>query len=173
MRKMSVLFALTFVILAAMPAAAQRRVSIEGRVTGVVHEHDGDRVNLDRGNYSFWVPSSLLGRRQLRIGDQVRLAGVYRGSVVRVDDLDWISHYPEGDVSYLSGRVEQVNRFEQRLVLRDDRGRKIDVDGRSISDNRRRHIELNEIRRGDTVTLRGRWTHGTFYALRIETLSAR
>ena len=173
MRKMSVLFALTFAILAAMPAAAQRRVSAEGRVTSVVHEHDGDRVSLERGKYSFWVPSSVFGRRPLQVGDQVRLGGVYRGGVVRVDDLDWISRYPEGNPISLSGRVERVNRFEQRLTLHDDRGRKIEVDGRSIGDERRRHIELNEIHRGDYVTLRGRWDRGTFYASRIENISAR
>ena len=173
MRKMSVLFALTFAILAAMPAAAQRRVSAEGRVTNLTHEHDGDRVSLDRGNYSLWVPSSVLGRRPLRVGDQVRLGGVYRGGIVRVDDLDWISRYPEGNASYLSGRVERVNRFEQRLTLRDDRGRKIEVEGRSIGDDRHRRIELNDIHRGDYVTLRGRWERGTFSASRIENISAR
>jgi len=88
MRKMSVLFALTFAILAAMPAAAQRRVSAEGRVTN-------------------------------------------------------------------------------------DRGRKIEVEGRSIGDDRHRHIELNDIHRGDYITLRGRWERGTFSASRIENISAR
>jgi len=115
----------------------------------------------------------VLGRRPLRVGDQVRLGGVYRGGVVRVDDLDWISRYPEGNASYLSGRVERVNRFEQRLTLRDDRGRKIEVEGRSIGDDRHRHIELNDIHRGDYVTLRGRWERGTFSASRIENISAR
>ena len=172
MRTMSTLFALTLALLAAMPAAAQRRVSSEGRVTGVTHEHDGDRVYLDRGNYSFWVPSSVLGRRQLRVGDQVRLGGVYRSGVVRVDDLAWLGEY---NTVTLSGRVERVNRYEQRLTLRDDRGRRIDVDLRSAGDDRHRHLEISDVHRGDYITLRGSWGRqsGVFNAWRIENISAR
>lgn len=175
MRTMSTLFALTLALLAAMPAAAQRRVSAEGRITGVTHEHDGDRVSLDRGNYSYWVPSSLLGRRTLRIRDEVRIAGVYRNGVVRVDTLDFLGRDGDNSMIYLSGRVERVNRYEQRITLRDDRGRKIDVDVRSITDDRRRHMEVSDIHRGDSVTFRGRWGResGVFNATRIESISTR
>lgn len=171
MRTMSTLFALTLALFAAMPAAAQRRVSAEGRITGVTHEHDGDRVYIDRGNYTYWVPSSVLGRHTLRVGQQLRLNGVYRGGVVRVDEITWLGE--ESNSIVLSGRVERVNRYEQRVVIKDDRGRRIDVDTRSIGDEKRRHIDVGDLRRGDYVTLRGRWEHGTFYAWRIENVSAR
>jgi hypothetical protein len=172
---MSALFALTFALLAAMPAAAQRRVSAEGRIIGVTHEHDGDRIYLDRGNDSFWVPSSVLGRRTLRVRDEVRLSGVYRGGVVRVDDLDFIGRDADTGTIYLSGRVERVNRFEQRVTLRDDRGRRIEVDVRAVGDDRHRHLETSDIHRGDSVTFRGRWGRDScvFNATRIESISAR
>jgi len=166
---MSALFALTLALFAAMPAAAQRRVSTEGRITGVTHEHDGDRIYLDRGNYSFWVPSSVLGRRTLRVRDQVRLSGVYRGGAVRVDNLDFISRDSDDGTVYLSGRVERVNRYEQRLVLRDERGRTIDVELRG-ADERHRRLDIGDVHRGDRITLRGRWERGTFYAWRIESV---
>ena len=173
MKKMSALFALMFLILAAMPAAAQRRVSAEGRITGVTHEHEGDRVYLDRGSNAYWVPSSVLGRRTLNIGNQVRLSGTYRNGVVRVDEIGWLGD--ENNNIVLSGRVERVNRYEQRLVLHDDRGRRIDVDLRSVGDDRHRHIDVSEIHRGDYVTLRGRWGRqsGVFNASRIENISRR
>ena len=170
MRTTSALFALTLALLAAMPAAAQRRVSAEGRITGITHEHDGDRIYLDRGNQSFWVPSSVLGRRTLRIRDEVRISGVYRGSVVRVDDLDFIRRDADNGTIYLSGRIERLNRYEQRLTLHDERGRTIEVDTRAVGEELGRHLQFADLHRGDRVTLRGRWDHGTFRAFRIESI---
>jgi len=175
MRTMSTLFALTLTLLAAMPAAAQRRVSAEGRITGVTHEHDGDRVYLDRGNYSYWVPSSVLGRHTLHVRDEVRLSGTYRNGVVRVDDLDFIGRDADDGTMYLSGRVERVNRYELRLFVRDDHGRLIEVDCRSIAEERRRRLDFGDVHRGDRVTLRGRWGRqsGLFNVTRIENIGTR
>lgn len=173
MRTMSTLFALTLALLVAMPAAAQRRVTGEGRITGVTHEHDGDRIYLDRGNYSYWVPSSILGRRTLRVRDEVRLSGIYRGNVVRVDTLDFLGRDGDNGIIYLSGRVERVNRYEQRVTVHDNRGRKIEVDVRAVGEDRNRHMDISGIHRGDSVTFRGRWGResGVFNAMRIESIS--
>ena len=183
MRNLTALLTITLALLAAMPAAAQRdrsegpyrfesrdrRVSVEGRVRSVSRERDGVRVYLDRGNYSFFVPTSLLGRRTLRAGMELRLAGVIRGGTVWVDDIGWPSEADE----LVSGRVERVNPFERRLVVRDDRGRLIEIDARAVGEERRHRLDLSDVRRGDRVTLRGRWERGTFHAFRIESISAR
>lgn len=175
MRKMTALLTLTIALVAAIPAAAARpnRVSIEGRIRTLAREYDGYRVTLDRGDYLFRVPDSVVGRRPLRVGALIRFAGVTRGGYVWVDEVVWPSDRDRDD-DYLTGRVERVNRFEQRVWLRDDRGRLIEVDGRSIGEGERRYRQdLTDLHRGDRVTLRGRWERGTFRAYRIENVSPR
>jgi hypothetical protein len=173
MRKLTVLLVTAIVLFAAMPAAAARdvRVSVEGRIRSFSHDRDGYRVYLDRGDYSFRVPDSLLGRRSLRVGLEVRFAGVSRNGHVWVDDIGWLSENDRYD-DYLRGRVERVNIRDERLVVRDERGRLIEVDGRAV-DERHRRLDLGDVHRGDRITLRGRWDHGTFRALRIDSISAR
>jgi len=197
MRKTSLaaLFTTTLALFAAMPATAQRdrrdphdrygtetrdnRVSEQGRIRSFRAERDGYRVYLDRGNYSFWVPDSLLGRRKLRVGLDVRLGGVYRGGYVWVDVLGWPNepYYNDGESNRdrygrdtVSGRVERVDLRQERLLLREDRsGRIVEVDARAV-DERHRRLDLGDVRRGDRVTLRGTWEHGKFHAIRIESL---
>ena len=176
MKKMTALLTLTIALLAAIPVSAARpnRVSIEGRIRTVTRDSDGYRVTLDRGDSLFRVPDSVAGRRPLRVGSIVRFSGVSRGGYVWVDEVVW-SGRPDADRDddYLTGRVERVNRFEQRLWLRDDRGRTIEVDGRAIADDRRHRLDVGDLHRGDRVTLRGRCERGTFRAFRIENVSAR
>ncbi|HEV2721121.1 MAG TPA: hypothetical protein VG323_13955 [Thermoanaerobaculia bacterium] len=175
MRKLTGFLALTFVLLLALPAFADRRVAVEGRVRSFTAEREGYRVYLERSDYSFWIPNSLLGRRSLRVGAEVRVAGVYRerGRFVSVDDFGW--REPERVERYedlLSGRVERVNYREERLVVRDERGRMIDVDTRVV-DDRHPRLDIDNIHRGDRITLRGRWDHGMFRAVRVESIRGR
>lgn len=189
MRKLTALLTIAMALLAALPAAASqrdrtddrnrydradRRVSVDGRVRSVSRERDGVRVYLDRGNYSFFVPASIIGRRQFRVGMEVRLAGVLRAGTVWVDDVGWPMDGQLAD-AIVVGRVERLNPFEQRMVVRDERGKLIDVDARSLgSDERRSHrLDFSDVRRGQRVTLRGRWERGTFRASRIESISPR
>ena len=171
MRKLTALLTLTIALLAALPAHADRRVSAQGRIKSVYGERDHYRVVLDRGDYSFRIPASLLGRRELRVGMNVRLEGVYRGGYVWVDNVDFITPSERWD-DYVTGRIERINRYEQRLTLRDERGRVIDVELRG-ADERHRRNDINDLHRGDRVTLRGRWQGGTFYLYRIESIAPR
>jgi len=169
MRHLTAFFTLTLVLLAAMPAAAARHVATEGRIRSYSYDrsHDGYRVTLEHDSYSFWIPASVLGRRQLRVGAEVRIAGNTRGDYVWVDDLAFIDR---GGEEFLSGRIERLNRYEQRLTLHDERGRTIEVDARPVSEERGRRLQFADLHRGDRVTLRGRWERGTFRAFRIESI---
>jgi hypothetical protein len=40
-----------------------QRVTMDGKVSSFNRERDGYRVQLDRGNQSFWVPQSTFGNR--------------------------------------------------------------------------------------------------------------
>jgi hypothetical protein len=190
-------FTTALALFAATPASAQRdqrdpryrsetrdnRVSVQGHIRTFRAERDGYRVYLDRGNDSFWIPRSMLGRRQLRVGLDIRLGGVFRGGYVWVDALGWPgdAYYRDGesnryDYGYgrdlVSGRVERVDYRAERLVLRDDRsGRVIEIDTRA-ADDRHRRLDISDVHRGDRITLRGTWEHGVFRAFRIESIRA-
>src|SRR5438270_10074004 len=119
------------------------RFSEQGRVRSFTRERDGYRVFLDRGTHSYWVPASRLGRRQLRVGIDIRLGGIFNGSYVDVDALGYpgdpyyndpyyapAPYYSDG--GYLSGRVERVDYRSGTLLLRDERsGRVVEVDMRA------------------------------------------
>lgn len=156
------------------------RVTLEGKVRSMDRRSDGYRVELDRGNYSFFVPERHLRNRgrDLRVGVSIRLGGVFRGGSVFVDEVG----YPGGggyyDGSYrsndvLRGIVERVDFRRDTLVLRDQAtGRHITVDMRG-ADRRDRSIDLEDLRRGDLVALSGDWVRGgVFSAYRVESVNS-
>jgi hypothetical protein len=150
--------------------------SERGRVRSFTRERDGYRVWIDGGRYPYWVPASRLGRRQLRVGIDIRLGGIFNGSYVDVDALGWPgdAYYSDGGYynnggydGYLSGRVERIDFRYGTMLLRDDRtGRTVEVDMRSTAG--RRGLDLGDLRRGDRVTLEGSWDRGYFHAYRID-----
>jgi len=166
------------------------RFSEQGRVRSFTRERDGYRVYLDRGTHPYWVPASRLGRRQLRVGIDLRLGGIYNGSYVDVDALGWPGDpyyndpyaydngggYDNGGYGgggyadgYLTGRVERVDFRYGTLALRDDRsGHIVEVDMRATE--RRRGLDLGDVRRGDRITLSGSWDRGYFHAYRIDSV---
>ncbi len=152
------------------------RVTVEGRVQSFRQERDGYRVQLDRGAYSYWVPlSRLRGRgRDLRAGISIRFGGVFRGGWVYVDSIGWPDdgYYNDGyRDGYVRGVVERVDLYRGTLLLRDDySGRFITVDMRRMDGRWNRSIDLNDLRRGDYVTLSGDWYRGIFLASRIDDL---
>jgi hypothetical protein len=143
------------------------RVTVEGRISSFSRERDGYRVNLDRGGYSYWLPSSRLRGRDLRVGVSIRLAGVFRRGVVYVDDLGYPGAYDNGNVR---GVVERIDDRRGLLTLRDEySGRFVTVD--MVRADRRSRIGLDDLRRGDYVTLAGDWTRGgIFEAYRVDSV---
>ena len=154
------------------------RVTLEGKVRSMDRRGDGYRVELDRGNYSFFVPERhLRNRNDLRVGVSIRLGGVFRGGSIFVDSVD----YPGGGGYYdsrrsddfLRGTVERVDFRRDTLVLRDQAtGRFVTVDMRG-ADRRYRSVDLEDLRRGDFVALSGDWSRaGVFSAYRVESVNS-
>ncbi len=167
----------------------QRSITTQGRVRSLHRENDGYRVQLDRGEHSFYVPHTALRHRNgrnldLRVGVNIRFTGVYdsRGYVY-VSSADWLDddyfyeddrrgsqRYGYGDREYVRGIVERVEAHRGKLLLRDARsGRRVTVV--MVGRGNRRGVDLADLRRGDQVTLAGDWHRGgLFEAHRIESV---
>jgi hypothetical protein len=155
------------------------RFTGEGRITAMERERDGYRVHLDHSDYAFFVPEQHLHNRgrDLRVGLSVRLGGVFRGGSIFVDAVDFpgggayepylgARDYNDG---FIRGVVERVDYRRDVLVLRDERtGRFVDVDMRGT--DRRGRIDADDLRRGDVVSLSGRWVRGAFVAYRVDSV---
>jgi hypothetical protein len=157
-----------------------QRVNASGRVTSFSRENGGYRVYLDRGRESYWIPSSRMQNRgnDLRVGISIVLGGVFRGGRVDVDAVSWPDdHGRYDDRRYDSGRdsvrgvVERIDERRGVMLLRESAsGRTVEVDMRDTRNDRR--VDLNDLRRGDYVTLSGDWERGgRFEAERIESVS--
>jgi len=167
---------------------SRRNVTSEGRVRSVDRDRDGFRVRLDRGDYSFYVPQSALqdrGRNNLRVGVSMRFTGILdSNNDVYVSSADFLGYgddyyrdgydryrYGNANREYVRGVVERVDVSRGTLLLREDRtGRRVSVVMPGGNRNQR-GADLNDLRRGDVVTLSGDWHRGrTFEAYRIEGL---
>ena len=175
---------------------SRRSMTMEGRVRSFSRERDGYRVQLDRGNYSYFVPQSAFrnrnGRRNdLRVGISLRFTGYLgSGNSFYVDSFDYLDdgYYDNNDrygdnrgYGYnnygndtVNGIVERVDYSRGTLLLRDDRsGRRVTV-VMAGGNRQRRGIDLNDLSRGDRVTFAGDWSrNGVFEAYRIESLRDR
>ena len=148
------------------------RVTLEGRVSSFERERDGYRVHLDHNNYSFFVPERhIRNRRDFRVGISIRLGGVFRGGSIFVDAVDFPGAY--GHVSFVRGYVDRIDFRNDTLVLREEvTGRFITVDMRA-ADRRYRSVDLDDLRRGDFVSLSGDWLRGgLFGATRVESVTS-
>ena len=112
------------------------------------------------------IPSAFAESRHRNETDRDRSFGnddFYRGGRER-------QRYGYND-EYVRGIVERVDYRRGTLLLRDDRsGRRVSVF--MAGGNRgRRGVDLNDLRRGDVVTLTGdRHRNGVFEAYRIESV---
>jgi hypothetical protein len=152
------------------------RVTLEGKVRSFDRRNDGYRVQLDRGNHSFFVPERHLRNRgrDLRVGVSIRLGGVFRGGSIFVDAVDYPGGgYYDRSNDVLRGVVERVDFRRDTLVLRDQAtGRHVTVDMRG-ADRRNRSVDLEDLRRGDLVALSGDWVRGgVFSAYRVESVNS-
>lgn len=140
----------------------EERVEYRGRVRSFNRERDGYRVYLEGDNRPYWVPSSRLNRG-LSVGLDINLGGIYRGGVVNVDAVTWPDNrgYNNGyrNGGELRGVVERVDYRDHAIWVRSGRQiTRVDVSRR----------DLRSVRRGDRVSLEGRWTRGgDFEAYRI------
>jgi hypothetical protein len=150
------------------------RVTLAGKVSSFSRESSGYRVQLDRGNQSFWVPDSYVRNRSrnLGIGVSIGLGGIFRGGQIYVDAVNWPGNggsdpYYNGsgyDRGYIRGVVDRVDNRAGVVWLRDDAsGRLIEADLRDTSRNSR--IDTRDLRRGDYVELSGQWLRGNIFAV--------
>ena len=160
------------------------RVTMEGRITSLDRQRDGYRVYLNGSRHSFWVPDARLRHlgRDIRVGLAIRLGGIFRAGIVAVDVLGWPGYddrYYDRDGyddryadDVVRGYVTDVSYRRGVLVLREDRsGRTIEVD---LHDTRRSRLDVNDLRRGDYVTLSGTWRGGRYFeAYEIESIGTR
>lgn len=154
-----------------------QRVNVSGRITSFRRERDGYRVQLDRNNDNYWVPASRLGNRarDLRVGISISLGGIFRGGTIGIDAVSWPDNGGYGTYGdsqgYLRGVIQRVDYRSGILTLRDEAsGRVVDVDMRDTARNSR--IDLNDVRRGDYVTLSGQWVrNNAFAAYSIDSLN--
>ena len=148
------------------------RFNVSGKISSFSRERDGYRVQLDRGRDSYWIPSSRIrNRSSFRVGVSIVLGGVYRGGRYDIDDVNWpVSGGYRDD--YVRGIVARIDFRSGTLLLRDaSSGRTIDVDMRDTARSSR--VDLNDLRRGDSITLTGEWYGGgRFIADRIDSVSS-
>ncbi len=160
-------------------SARSERVTLQGKVSSMSHENGGYRVRLDRDSRAFFVPESYVRNRlsDFRIGVNISLGGVYRGSDVYVDAVNWPGNsgygynggYGYNDGSgygngYIRGVVDRVDYRSGRVWLRDSAsGRLIEADMRSV--NRYSRIDTRDLRRGDRVELSGEWVRGGLFVV--------
>ena len=154
------------------------RISESGKIRSFTRERDGYRIYLDRGSYSYWVPQSHLRGRHLSVGLSIRLGGIFDNGYVVVDDLGWPDdggYYNDGGYAFrdvVRGVVDRVDFRRGTVNVRSDRGY-ITVDMRSL-DRRYSRLGIDDLRRGDRVTLSGTWLRGgLFDARRIDAIGTR
>jgi hypothetical protein len=148
-----------------------QRVEADGRVSSFTPERDGYRVQLEGRRDSYYVPRSQFGRgHDLRVGLEVRLGGIFRGSTIYVDAVHWPDQRGYDRAAYVTGIVDRVDARSETVWLRTG-GRLLAVDMRNATRGSR---DLRQLRRGDSISLSGEWQRGgTFEAYRIEDLRDR
>ena len=147
-----------------------QRVTAEGRVGAFQPERDGYRVQLEGRRDAYWVPRSQFGRgHDLRVGLSVRLGGIFRGSTIYVDSVNWPGDrgYDNYGRDFVSGVVERIDFRSETIWLREGRSRNLIAV--EMNDTGRGSRDLRGLHRGDYVELSGRWLRGGgFEATRIE-----
>ena len=155
------------------------RVSMQGHIRTVTREGSGYRVYLDRGGYSYYVPSAVAAGRDLRLGTEVRIGGVINGNLITADVVafpgeryyttdPYYNGVAVGQAGWLHGVVRNVNRRLGYIELIDDAGGGlVRIDFRNMNIRGRNNIW--DLRSGDRVNVRGSWERpGLFEARRIE-----
>ena len=139
-------------------ADSRHSITMQGRVTRVMHERNGYRVWLDRGGYSYWVPEARFRLWPLRVGVSIRLGGWWDPmGYVNVYDMGPMGgpYYTSGD---LRGIVETVDYRRGTAVVRDD------LSGSFVTILLRGNDpRLGSLRPGDYVDLSGAWSRNGYF----------
>jgi len=149
-----------------------QRVTVEGRVRDIDRDRNEIVIRLDRGGYTLIADRDLRDLRRLERGDVIRATGYANRGTLRVSDLDVLrSEDDRGgrDDRYLTGIVTNVDRRGNVVWVSVERtGRVVAIDVRRVDANRRRY-DVDDLRRGDRITVRGDWQrNGRFEAERVE-----
>jgi hypothetical protein len=162
------------------------RVTMSGRISRFDHERGGYRVWVGGSAYPYWVPESYFFGRRIGIGLDLRFGGVFRNGAVYVDALGWPGdpyyndpYYSagsyEGNYSVgayaepsgngvMRGTVDGVDYRAGLLYVRDDSTRRVvTVDMRRV-DRRYSHVDFNDLRPGDRVSITGAWVGDSQFA---------
>lgn len=160
-----------------------RGVTVEGFIRDIDRERNGFVIRLDRGSSVLYADAdtrvdSVSGRnhrtrvRQLERGDYVRVSGRSDRGGLYVEHITLLREEDDRggrDDAWLSGIVQSFDRRQGIIWLEEGRSRRlIAVDVRNV-DRRDRRYDLDDVRRGDRITVRGDWRrNGRFEAERIE-----
>ena len=164
---------------APLPDYRGDRISTQGTVTSMSRVGDQVRVELNHGSYQYYVPVSMLGSRDIRLGDQVRIGGTVNGDVVNADYVAFSGEptytrdpsyrsVPFGSSGWMSGTVTRLHQHYHYLTMRDDAtGLPVKVDVRNLDE--RRSVNVWRTRPGDHISVLGSWENrDTFEANRVE-----
>jgi hypothetical protein len=145
---------------------------VEGTVSQVIRDRNGDHVRLTNG-MDLLVPNSITGVTEgrrwgastLRAGDVVRLnvfsrEGDGRDAQVRSIELLSRSGGYNNSSNVLSGTIVSVDRRANSLVLQADNGRTYSVDFNSWAG---RNSNARAYRRGDRISVSGRIGRGNAF----------
>lgn len=159
-----------------------RRVSVEGVIRDIDRERNVFVIHLDRGGYVLVAESNTRveavsnrrGRntlRQLERGDVIRAVGsVSRGRmyVDRISLLREEDDRRDGDDRLLTGTVQNVDYRGNVIWVQLHRSnRVVAVDVRRV-DRTSHRFDVDNVRRGDRITVRGDWEGGRFEAERVD-----
>jgi hypothetical protein len=159
-----------------------RHVSVEGIVRDIDRDRNEFVIRLDRGGYVLVAEpdtrleavSNRRGRnslRQLERGDVIRASGrVERGRmyVDRITLLREEDDRRDSDDRLLTGVVQNIDRRGNVIWVQVHRSnRLVAVDVRRVDRNSRR-FDVDDVRRGDRITIRGDWEGGRFEAERVD-----
>ena len=163
----------------ALPDYRGDRISTVGTISSMSREGDQYRIVLNHGSYAYFVPASMVGARDIRLGDQVRIGGVVNGDTVTADyigfngtpayarDPSYMS-VPYGRSGWLSATVTRLHQHYGYLDVRDDAtGLPMKIDVRSMDE--KRSVNVWRTQPGDHINVLGSWAkRDTFRADRVE-----
>ena len=156
-------------------------------VEGVIRDIDRDRnefvIRLDRSGYELIAErntrvetaSRRRGResvRQLERGDVIRATGIVTRGRMYVERVTLLRDEDKtrDDDRLLTGIVQNVDRRGNVIWVELYRSnRVVAVDVRRVDRNSRRLFDIDSVRRGDRITVRGDWQrNGRFEAERVD-----